>query len=538
MKYEGDKILTEERRVISDEGYSKLEGVSDKTDGKLDKELRKNLINRAGVINDYTLQMEDSEDSSVVSFNIGDIFKILGEATEEIFDDITVPADWKNRGEDRLVKWGDKPVEKVRVREIKDYKEFLTEIKFWGERGFQYPSKKGHTKNVDGETLEDRFEYFRFGDWVLEMKVESANASPFSLNPFYIRLKGVVQGEDPSMPVNKNLDLEIPKIPSANYPNVQPKTDELFLPDAKKWMMGKKVPIRRDAIVADAHNAEVAAAMFLVESMREWRNLLPNRVAVDRHNHGEMGRFKFYRDNGMARGGTGSTKYGSGLRPQLWKQTGKGTVTLRGLIEARFCRNVAEWFGRFESDEIRGSFKDGKVVKKSGEEEAPSAKRQRVVESLTELNSLPLDEPSAQYKPANAGPCAKRAVGACTVSDELPDVLWDARPVDIPEVETTQTEIDDFVQTEDLSLPHRLSMAFQVDQIHIKMKIEQAIKAREESTGKTYHVDEDSVSVEKGRLIFDVFDINNPTKTESIDEPFDESRLTSKEILDEVHEKT
>ena len=110
--------------------------------------------------------------------------------------------------------------------------------------------------------------------------------------------------------------------------------------------------------------------------------------------------------------------------------------------------------------------------------------------------------------------------------------------MDIPEVETTQSEINDFVQTEDLSLPHRLSMAFQVDQIYIKMEVEQAIKAREETTGKTYHVDEDSVSVENGRLTFDVFDINNPTETESIDEAFDESRLTSKEILDEVHEKT
>ena len=541
VKYEGDNILTEKIRVTSGEEYSKPEGVGDKTGKRVDRELRKNQLERAKRINDYELQMK--EGSSAESFSVEDIFNMITEATKKVFDDVTVPSDWKSRGEDKIVRFKDGSVEKVRVRKIANYQELTTEIKYWGERGFQYPSKKGKTTNIDGETLENRFEYFRFGDWVLQLKVESATKSPFSLNPFYIRLEGVVQGEDPSVPdIRKNEDIVIPDIPSANYPNVQPKTDELFFPEAIEWMTGRDVPIRRDALEASAHNAEVASAMFLCEPIRESRTHVTNRVDVDRYNHGDMERFKFFRDHAMARGGTGSAQ-DSGLRPNLWKQKGIGTETQRSLIKARLSRNAAEWLGGSVSGEISGSVVARKGVKRSREEQdQPSAKRQRLQnyaeESLKDLLSLPPDEQSTQYKPDNVGPCAKRAVGACTVSDELPDVPWDARPVDIPEVETTQTEIDDFVQTEDLSLPHTLSMAFQADQIHIKMKIEQAIKAREESTGKTYFVDEDSVSVEKGRLTFDVFDIHNPTETESIEEPFDESRLTSKEILDKVHEKT
>jgi Ca2+-binding RTX toxin-like protein len=357
-------------------------------------------------------------------------------------------------------------------------------------------------------------------------------------------LEGVVQSEDPSKPqIKKNENFDIPEIPSANYPNVQPKTDELFFPESIDWMSGNEVHIRRDALEASAHNAEVASAMFLCEPIRESRTLVTNRMDIDRYNNGDIGRFKFFREHAMARGGTGPAKY-SGLRHSLWKQTEIPSVTQKSLIGARLCRSAAKWAGRAVHGQISGS-----IVAKQHHEPSLKLTKERnefrtfVKDSIKDVATLPPNERSTKYQPANVGPCAKtkrtkRAVGACTASDNLPDAPWDARPVDIPEVETVKAEIDDFVQTEDLSLPHTLSMAFQADQIHIKMKIEQAIKAREESTGKTYHVDEDSVSVENGRLTFDVFDIHNPTETESIEEPFDESRLTSKEILDKVHEKT
>ena len=404
VKYEGTIILTENNKVTSGEEYTKPESVSDKNRKKrVDGELRKNQLERAEWINDYMLQIQ--EGSNTEAFGVDDIFNMITDATKDVFDSVKVPGNWKTRGENRMVRFRDKSVKEVRVREIGSYQELITEIKYWGERGFQYPSEKGKTTNVDNEALENKFEYFRFGDWVLQLKVESKTNSAFSINPFYIRLEGIVQSEDPSMPqIIKNVeDIVVPEIPSPNYPDIQPKTVELFFPEAIEWMSGKHVPIRTDALIASAHNAEVAMAIFLCEPIRESRTLVTNRMDIDRYTNGDIGRFKFFRDHAMARGGTGPPQY-SGLREDLWKLKGIATQTQRSLIEARSCRSAAEWAGRIVDGEISGSIVDGKGVKRSKEQLKPSAQRielqKYAKDSIKELAFLLPNERSTKYQPA------------------------------------------------------------------------------------------------------------------------------------------
>ena len=427
VKFQGNKILRKKSTVtFVGEGYNKPQGVSDKRKNRVDKELRKNLLEKAERINDYELQIREGK--IVESLSVDDMFNVITKVTKIVFDNVVVPDNWKSRGEDKIVRFKDGSVETVRVRKIASYQELTTEIKYWGERGFQYPSKKGKTTNAEGETLENRFEYFRFGDWVLQLKVESATNSPISLNPFYIRLEGVVQGEDPKMPnIKKNEDIVIPDIPSANYPNVQPKTDELFFPEAIEWMTGRDVPIRRDALIASAHNAEVAMAMFLCEPIREWRTHITNRVDVDRYNYAEMGRLKFYRDHPMARGGTGPPKH-SGLRPDLWKQQGAATETQRNLVKARSCRIPAEWLGELKGDQISGTFVARNGVKTPRQQQDPNVKRQssytHCEKSLTDLFNLPPDKRSPKFTPppVSIRP-AMSATGDCTTFDQLPFIL-------------------------------------------------------------------------------------------------------------------
>ena len=426
LKFQGEKILREKSTVISGEEYSKPQSVSDKRMNTVDKELRKSLLVKAAKINDYELQIR--EGNMVESLNVDDMFNVITKVTKIAFDNVVVPDNWKSRGEDKIVRFKDGSVKTVRVRKIADYQELTTEIKYWGERGFQYPRKKGKTTNVEGETLENKFEYFRFGDWVLQLKVESATKSTFSLNPFYIRLEGVVQGEDPSMPhVKKNEDIVIPEIPSANYPNVQPKTDEFFFTEAIEWMNGRDVPIRRDALIASAHNAEVAMAMFLCEPIREWRTHITNRVDVDRYNYAEIGRFQFCRGHPMACGGTGSPKH-SGLRPDLWKQQGAATETQRNLVKARLCRITAEWLGKLKGDQISGTFVAGNGVKTPRQQQDPNVKRQssytHCEKSLTDLFNLPPDKRSPKVipVPVSIRP-AMSATGDCTTFDQLSFIL-------------------------------------------------------------------------------------------------------------------
>ena len=508
-------VTTETNRVSSGEAYVRPLGVTDYPLGDKGSQSILGFIDLSTNIIRY--------------YNSDVVFRALTKGTQSIFDLVDVPADWGSRGTHRIVRFKDGNTKTVEVREFSNPNDLLTEIKYWGERGFRYPRTKDSIVNPDGEPFTDKHVYLRYGDWVLSMKVESSTSHPWRISPFYINLEGVIITEDPSSPFNiKNEHVKVPDIRRHAYRDIQPKTDDLFFRNVIDFYTGVQTPIPRDSL-ASAYNAEVGAAMFIVEPIRDWRTFITNRMALDLYQHATLNRYEFFETHPMGRGGTGPAKY-SGFREDIWDGSPpKGFDVVKSL----FVQSMHAYFSRFVDNNIRGMLVDNDGSIASDEEQFDI-----FIKSTRQLLDTSPDERSSLYQPPlPPDGCLKRAAGECAISDDLSEPPWDARPVESPEIDTTQTQFDTFTESEEHSLSLRTSMALLTDQITISKDIAQNVREREEATGKTYRVDHDSIRVENGKLMFDLIKVENPTETESVEDEFDESNLATKQILDETETK-
>ena len=503
-------ITTETTRISSGEAYVRPLGVKSYS-----------LSDKAS---QSILGFKDLSTNIIRYYDNDGVFRALTEVTEKTFGPVVVPTDWGSRGTSRIVRFKDGNTKTVEVREFKNQMDLLNEIKYWGERGFIYP--RTNKRNRDDEPFEDKYVYLRYGDWVLQMKVESSTYSPWRINPFYINLEGVIHAEDPNMPeITTNKDIVIPDIKSHAYGNIQPKTDELFFRNVIDFYTGVQTPIPRDSVLTSAHNAEVGAAMFIAEPIREWRTFITNRMAIDRFLHGDLGRNEFFETHPMARGGTGPAKH-SGLREGIWDGGFE-------VVKSLFVERMYDWYSRYVDNNIRGMLVDNDGSAVTGEEQSNI-----FTESTRQLLDTSPDKRSSSYQPPSPPDgCLKRAAGECAISDDLYEPPWDARPVESPEIDTTQTQFDTFTESEEHSLSLRTSMALLTDQITISKDIARTVREREETTGKSYRVDQDSIHVENGKLTFDLIDVEDPTETESVEDEIDESKLATKQILDETETK-
>ena len=178
-------ITTETNRISSGEAYVRPLGVKKYP---LGDEASRSILG-----------FGDSSTNIIRYYDKNGLFGAVTEVTEKVFGPVEVPADWGSRGISRSVKFKDGTIKTVKLREFKSQIELLTEIRYWGERGFGYPTKDD-TMNPDGEPFTDKYVYLRYGDWVLRMKVESSTSHPWRISPFYINLEGVIIAEVPSSP--------------------------------------------------------------------------------------------------------------------------------------------------------------------------------------------------------------------------------------------------------------------------------------------------------------------------------------------------
>ena len=306
---------------------------------------------------------------------------------------------------------------KIKVREPRNVQDIMTDIKYFGEKGFEYPRNvdgKRVTTDEHGNTFEDKFVYYRFGDWVVNMKYQASKAG-MKMDPFYAHMEGIIHAEDPTKPTDtKNENVKFPKVGKVDYPTLLPKTGKKFFSDSQAWMTGNNDQIK----ISDesAYNAIASVALLVPESIRDYRSWTLSKMAIDLYNHGGMSNNKYYDGHAMARGGAAPAPY-TGNRDVLWEAKGK------------------------------------------------------------------------------------RGIG------------------------------------EDRSMSGRASDALNRDQAYISKQINKKLEEQEEKTGKRYEVDKSSVKIENGKIKFTSYESEDPRHREDLEETLDESKISSKEILNEMKGK-
>ena len=219
-----------------------------------------------------------------VKLNNDDLFDAVSSVAKEHFQTVPKDPNWDTRVEkERLVRVLDQGVPKdmkIKIREFSSYAELSQEIKRWGEKGFEFPSYDKDTKtwtttDSTGAPFADKYVYYRYGDFVYRLKVQSDlrltdPESPKGLDPFHTSFEGVVVNEDSNGGATKNTGLDLNQYRFGDsYAHLQPQTDNNFFPDTRKWMGGEQSEI--GSTRANAINGETNIAMFTSEAIHDYR---------------------------------------------------------------------------------------------------------------------------------------------------------------------------------------------------------------------------------------------------------------------------
>ena len=548
VRYEGSDIEIIKTPITSGDNFQTPLSMKYKTAAE-----RQSLLTKVKSLDKFAHIITDETGDEQFFFDSDALFDILSDAMREVFDDITIPANWPDDIiSERIVQQGDKIRKekvvkkgeevKLEVREPRNILDLMIDIKYFGERGFRCPSstdtldpKDKVFKDPQGIPYENKLTYYRFGDWVVNLKYEASRISRFGMNPFYAELEGIIRAEDPSNPTQtKNENEKIPEV-KKHYNDLLPKTNDDFFPEAQKWMKGNNDQITVSE--AGASNAVASTAIFLSESIRDWRSWPTNKMALDLYNHGAMSRNKFFEAHPMVRAGVAPYKW-TGTRDELWEgrvesgpEKNWNEYPQGVFLKKRFGRMLSEWLTPFDIKTDDGMKLKGTSLKRTLDDNdvdtGPAAKRQRIIEKVKEsVKEVATMQPDSGSEYLNIEP-------GKTIAGPLGDGPWDARPVQIPELETAQSEVDDYDNSEDRSMSGRASEAIDRDQIYISKQIDKALEAQ----GKGYEVDEKSVKIENNRVKFISYDPEDPSIREPLEEELDESKISSKEILNEMKAK-
>ena len=477
-----------------------------------------------------------------------DLFGVVSSATEDHFGAVSVPSDWDTQVErERFVKkildrkTGTTESKKLKIREFNSYEELTKEIKYWGDKGFQYPeydriSKTWNVKDTSGATLSDKYVYYRYGDLVYSLKVQSGKkigpdqiggeGTPQGLDPFYTSFVGVIENEDPTNPSTsrKNTGVYLYQFGSA-YHQIQPQTDNNFFPDARKWMSGNH---DIGTTKTNAINGETTIAMFTCEAIRDHRVHLTNKLGLDLNTHAPaFDQNKFFSGNPIGRGGAGPAR-NSGMRDELWIVTTGNWKNFKGPAIKNFIGAIVQQWAE-------SGYKD----------EAIKAQKRPSSSTSSETMSVPkranltahFKESIEKVLSADVTTGSDLIANTRTIAGPLFEGPYDARDIKEPQTDSVESEVNEYNEALDLSLPLRASHAMLRDQIYISKEIAEDVQAEETSSGKTYEIDEESITVEGNKVTYEIYEPSDPSSRQTKETELDESKMTSEDVINEMHKQ-
>ena len=514
--------------ITSDELYEVME-----EDAKTLEE--ESLLSFASTLDHLLMTVTRAEGGvdEVFYFDSDDLFQSLSKVTKTVFDEISVPDYWL----DAISPWklvrrhADDSVIHIRIREYTGKEDIARDIKFFGERGFQYPHSDNGVyinKDEDGNEFEDKNVYYRFGQWVLSMKYESSKGGS-DMDAFAVRMEGIIHAENPNHPDDtKNTDVKFPSLEKTDYPNIMPKTDNYYFSESQMWMMGRNDSIRVND--ESAFNAIAGVSLFVSESIRDYRSWTTSRLAMDLYNHDSLTHLEFFHGHPMVQGELAPSKY-TGHRDELW---GDKYLEEMEVLKLHFSRMVGQWLSGLEVGNARqGTQLFGNYIKTRPDstdiDTGDVVVRERVIDDVEECMGG-----SVRIEPDLGSDCiifTPPEIGK-VAHGPLRNGPWDGRVVTPPERATARNEFNVFTRNLDRSLSSRTSQAIGRDQVYLHEQMEKVLLEQ----GKRYKVDKESVKYEKGssKVEFTAYDPDEPSNREEMEAEIDESRLSTDGIFHEM----
>ena len=474
-----------------------------------------------------------------VKLSNNDVFNVISSVAQEHFDTVSVPDDWNTQVEnERLVRVLDNQGvgrdERINVREFSSYAQLTQEIKHWGEKGFEFPSYDKDTNTWEttsnGRTLRDRSIYYRYGDFVYEVNVEKGLHEKTSLpefEPFHTTLKGVIVNEDPNGATIKNTRVNLNQYKFGDtYAEMKPQTDDNFFPDTRKWISGQHSEI--GTTITNAINGATTISMFTCEAFREYRVHVTNRLSLDLNAHvPTFDRNEFFESHPPSFGG-GSTAREHGMREDFYgRGSNRFTLFKVNEVKRRITSLVEQWTNAGYKDRILNVEKRP-AGSTSSESTDAVVKTSLINKFKRSVNRVMTSDPSTRSSILDS-------------SRGIPDRLfkgpYDARKVQEPQIESVSSEFNEYRETDDRSLPLKMSQAMLRDQLYVSKKISQAVEAQGAASRKHFEINEDSIAVRGRKVTYEIYEPSNPSSRRYVETDLDESKMTSKHLMDEMHEQ-
>ena len=531
ISYDLDVVV---KPITSDELYEVME--EDATTVE-----EESLLSFASTLDHLLMTVTNTEGGvdEVFYFDSNDLFQSLSKVTKTVFEHITVPSYWLDAISPwKLVRrYADDSIIEIKVREYTAKQDITRDIKFFGERGFQYPYSDNGVyinKDEDGNEFEDKYVYYRFGQWVLNMKYESSKGGS-GMDAFAIRMEGIIHAENPNYPDDtKNKDVKFPSLEKTDYPNIMPKTDNYFFPESQMWIVGRNDSIRVND--ESAFNAIAGVSLFVSESIRDYRSWTTSKLAMDLYNHDSLTHLEFFHGHPMVQGELAPSKY-TGHRDELWGSKYSEELPQMEVLKLHFSRMVGQWLSGLEVGNARqGTQLFGNYIKTRPDstdiDTGDVIVRERVIDDVEDCmrSSVGIDPDLGSdciiFTPPEIGKVAH---------GPLRNAPWDGRVVPHAERVRAQTEFRVFSRNLDRSLPSRTSQAIGKDQVYVSEQIEKAL----DEHGKGFKIDKESVKYEKGnsKVEFTAYDPDDPSNREEMEAEIDESKLSTDGIFREMKKK-
>ena len=475
-----------------------------------------------------------------VKLNNDDLFDVVSSVAKEHFQTVPEDPNWDTRvEEERLVRVLDRGVptdKRIKIREFSSYDELTQEIKRWGKRGFEFPTfdkttKTWTTTDSTGAPFANKYVYYRYGDFVYSLKVQSAlqiRGLPRGLDPFYTSFEGVIVNEDPNGGLNKNTELDLRDYKFGDQYNIlQPQTNSDFFSDARKWMGGQHSEIGTTRV--NAINGETTIAMFTSEAIRDYRAHVTNKLSLDLNAHVQtFDRNVYFKGHPIGRSDAGPAREHGDRQGFYVSTTGKPKTNYKvTAIRSLVGSLLQQWADAGYRDSTRRVQK--RPAGSTSSETTDRAKRIRLIGGLKE--SLKDVMTSDHYTGSSYIETNR------VIAGPLFEGPYDAREVEEPQTESVQNEVNEYHDAEDRSLAIRASHAMLRDQLYVSNEIAKAVETQEAATGKMYEVNEDSMKVEGGKVTYEIFEPSHPSSRQNVDTDLDESKMTSKDLIDEMHEQ-
>ena len=470
-----------------------------------------------------------------VKLSNDDVFNVISSVAQEHFQTVPVDPNWNTQVEnERLVKMLGNEEMRIKVREFSNYAQLTQEVKHWGEKGFESPSYDKNTNtwtttDSNGEPFADKYIYYRYGDFVYEVKVQAGQNTQGLLQdiePFRTTLKGVIVNEDPNGAATKNTEVNLDEYKFGDATaQTMPQTDNNFFPDARKWISGQHADI--GTTKTNAINGATTIAMFTCDAIRDYRVHVTNRLSLDLNAHVQtFDRNEFYRNHAIT---DDSTATDHGMRNDFYEGYANPLKRFKVIeVQRRLTSQVKHWTDASYKDSAQNIQK--RPADSTSSESTDGAKKIILMDRFKNSikNVMTSDHSTRSSFIQSTGE---------TIYEPLYEGLFDARKVQEPQIESVNSEVNEYRETEDRSLPLQMSQAMLRDQLYVSNKISQAVEARESASRKHFEINEDSIAIRGRKVTYEIYETSNPSSRRHVETDLDESKMTSKHLMDEMHEQ-